>query len=83
MSLFGFDPAYDFISLTRQSRSRRINAALPEESLMLLKPHGEVEHEGGTVLQPGDGLYDTLIAWVNEGANNDTPETTPALTFDL
>ncbi len=79
LSLFGFDPDYDFISLTRESRSRRINAALPEESLMLTKPSGVVDHEGGSVIQPGDGLYEPMLQWIREGTKQD-PKDLPTLT---
>jgi len=79
LSLFGFDPDYDYISLTRESRSRRINAALPEESLMLTKPLGKVDHEGGSVIQPGDGLYEPMLNWIREGTPPD-PEGLPKLT---
>ncbi len=74
LSLFGFDPQYDYISLTRAQRSRRINAALPEESLMLLKPMGAVDHEGGTAIQPGDGLYEPMLQWIKEGTMPDPQE---------
>ncbi|MBI2424321.1 MAG: DUF1553 domain-containing protein [Candidatus Hydrogenedentes bacterium] len=71
LSLFGFDPGYDYTSLTRDIRSRRINIALPEESLMLLKPIGAVDHEGGTVLQKKSHLYETVRRWIAEGAKDD------------
>ena len=76
LSLFGFDPEYDYLSLTRDQRSRRINAALPEESLMLLKPLGLVDHEGGTAIQPGDGMYETLLQWIEEGTQSDPKDLT-------
>ena len=79
LSLFGFDPQYDYISLTRDQRSRRINAALPEESLMLLKPMGSVDHEGGKAIQPGDGLYEPMLQWIKEGTMPD-PEGLAKLT---
>jgi len=78
LSLFGFDPQYDYISLTRDQRSRRINAAIPEESLMLLKPLGAVDHEGGTAIQPGDGMYETMLQWIKEGTQSD-PQELPGL----
>ncbi|MBX3179767.1 MAG: DUF1553 domain-containing protein [Candidatus Hydrogenedentes bacterium] len=78
LSLFGFDPQFDYISLTRDQRSRRINAALPEESLMLLKPLGKVDHEGGTALEEGGGVHETLLQWIKEGTQPD-PEDLPGL----
>ncbi len=46
LSLFGFDPGLDYMGLTRDVRGRRLNTANPDESLMLLKPTGGVDHEG-------------------------------------
>ena len=74
MSLFGFDPPHDFLAVTREQQSRRINIALPAESLMLQKPTGEVVHEGGAVLEKDGPLYNRLHTWIAEGAQNDPAE---------
>ncbi len=79
LSLFGYDPTLDYLSLTRELRSRRINPAIPEESLILMKPAGQVDHEGGTVMEPGDVLYETLKRWISEGVQDD-PADLPTLT---
>src|SRR5580698_1142763 len=47
LSLFGFDPDKDFIAVTRDSLARRINPVDPDNSLLLLKATGQVEHGGG------------------------------------
>lgn len=78
LSLFGYDPNIDFLSLSREVRSRRINIAIPEESLMLRKPTGEVDHEGGSVIKHGDALYETMRRWIAEGAMDD-PADVPSL----
>ncbi|MCG3199991.1 MAG: DUF1549 domain-containing protein [Candidatus Omnitrophica bacterium] len=78
LSLFGFDPSLDYVNLTRQVRGRRMNAANPEESLMLLKPTGDVDHEGGTRFAHDSPLYRTVEDWITEGAQ-DHPEQSPAL----
>jgi len=74
LSLFGYDPPNDYTRLTREIRGRRLNTGAPDESLMLLKPLGEVIHEGGTVIEEGTVPYDVLLRWINEGAQNDPPE---------
>ena len=51
LSLFGFDPDGDHYRLTREISGRRINLALPAESLLLEKAAGKVPHTGGTALQ--------------------------------
>lgn len=71
LSLFGFEPAKDFITLTRDIQSRRMNVAIPEESLMLLKPLGAVDHEGGAVIEKETLVYNILHAWIKEGAQDD------------
>src|SRR5580700_4013586 len=47
LSLRGFDPDFDFASITREALGRRINRQRPEASLILQKPAGLVPHEGG------------------------------------
>jgi len=79
LSLFGFDPPKDYFRLTRESLGRRVNAAHPEQSLMLLKPTGGVDHEGGVRFEEDDPLYQMLRRWIIEGAPED-PADLPALT---
>lgn len=79
LSLFGYDPTIDYVGITRELRSRRINIALPEESLMLQKPSGQVAHEGGQVVTPGGHLYEIMEKWIAEGVQDD-PADLPALT---
>jgi hypothetical protein len=83
LSLFGYDPSIDFLSLSREVRSRRINIAIPEESLMLSKPTGEVDHEGGTVITRGDALYETMHRWIAEGAQDDPAEVPTLASIDI
>ena len=71
LSLFGYDPPADYLSLTRDVRARRLNPALPDESLMLLKPIGAVDHEGGALFPKESMFHDTLRKWIVEGAQND------------
>ena len=71
LSLFGYDPAADYNSLTRQISTRRINLALPEESLLLTKATGVVPHTGGERFKPHTPRYDTLLAWLKAGAPDD------------
>src|SRR5438067_1766729 len=47
LSLFGYDPEKDFVAITRDSFGRRINSVNPDNSLLLLKATGQVEHGGG------------------------------------
>lgn len=67
LSLFGFDPDYDFGALSRESRGRRIFQTSPKRSLLLLKPIGEAPHGGGLRMREGDPAYRTLLRWIQGG----------------
>jgi len=71
LSLFGYDPAGDYQRVTRELMGRRINLALPDESLILEKGAGRVAHTGGKLFEKGDKLYETVRRWIEEGAKAD------------
>lgn len=71
LSLFGFDPAGDHFRLTREIPGRRINLALPEESLLIEKSAGLVPHTGGKRFSVGDEHYNTMVRWLKTGAPDD------------
>ncbi len=73
LSLFGFDPDGDHYRLTREINGRRINLALPNESLLIEKALGKVPHTGGQRIQEGDEHHQTLLRWLEAGAPNDPP----------
>ena len=66
LSLRGFEPALDFLSLTRDSFSRRINPLEPEKSLALQKATGVVAHQGGVQLRADEEAYLQIRAWIAE-----------------
>src|SRR5207253_3474756 len=68
LSLRGYAPDWDYLSLTREFSSRRINTAVPEESLLLQKPLGLVPHGGGKLFQAGTRAHRVLLAWLRAGA---------------
>ena len=78
LSLFGFDPEGDHYRLTREIPGRRINLALPAESLLLEKCAGVVPHTGGKRFDVGSEHYNTVLRWLESGAPND-PGPTPAV----
>ncbi len=71
ISLFGFDPDGDHYRITREIGVRRINLAVPEESLFLLKSLGAVQHSGGKKMEKGDPYYNVLLEWLKNGAAAD------------
>lgn len=67
LSVFGFDPAADRDALVKEARGRRVFAAAPESSLLLLKATGRVPHGGGRRVAPDSPDYATLLAWLRQG----------------
>ncbi|MGH7202598.1 MAG: DUF1549 domain-containing protein [Planctomycetaceae bacterium] len=83
LSLFGFDPEGDHYRLTHEISGRRINLALPEESLMIKKATGQVPHTGGTRFAPESELNETLLRWLRAGAPNDQGEIPQVVSVEL
>jgi hypothetical protein len=73
LSLFGFDPKGDHYRLTEEMSGRRINFAVPEESLLVTKSINEVPHTGGKKMEKGSASCNTLVEWVATGAAYDPP----------
>ncbi len=68
LSLFGGDADLDYRMIVRELAGRRVNLADPQESLLLAKPTGLLDHGGGDVLE-GEGEHArTLLRWIAEGA---------------
>ena len=79
LSLFGYDPAGDYQRIVNDITGRRLNTAIPERSLLLLKSLGAVPHTGGEIFTTDSPYYRTLLDWIAAGAPDDTqnvPETT-------
>jgi WD40 repeat protein len=68
LSLRGYDPIYDLRALTDDLAARRINAASPDESLMLRKPLGLSPHQGGVLMAEGDPYHTVLERWIADGS---------------
>ena len=79
ISLFGYDPAGDYTRITREIGMRRINLAVPEDSLLLTKAIGKVTHSGGKLFGDDSVYYQTLLEWLQAGAPADA---TPPPTVD-
>ncbi len=71
LSLFGFDPDGDYFRLTREQIGRRINLAIPQESLIVQKGLGAVQHTGGVRFTTNSELCRTLVGWLKAGAKAD------------
>lgn len=64
LSLRGFAPEWDHEWITSEGRSRRINTAFPEESLLVQKSTGRLPHEGGVRFRPGSRFETALLEWI-------------------
>ena len=71
LSLRGYDPIFDVRAWTDDLKSRRVNLASPDDSLMLLKATGAVPHVGGQLTKPGTEYYDVIRRWIAEGVTLD------------
>jgi len=71
LSLFGYDPAGDYRRTVEDLPGRRVNIAVPAESLLLLKATGAVPHTGGKLFEKDSDLYTTLADWIAAGAPDD------------
>src|SRR5262249_54643845 len=77
LSLLGFDPAADYDALAREARGRRVFPALPEHSLVLLKPTGAVAHGGGRRLDKDSPAYRVLRDWIAQRLPAPAPREPP------
>ena len=83
LSLFGFNPASDYFQITRENFGRRINTALPHDSLMLEKATGRVTHTGGKLFEAENGLYKTIVRWLEAGAPKDSADVAKVIDLEI
>lgn len=83
LSLRGQDPDGDFVTLTRQLASRRINVIVPEDSLLLRKPSMQVPHEGGRRFTAEDSEYQILRNWIAAGMPADADSAARLVRLDV
>lgn len=83
LSLRGYDPETDYHSLIEDLSGRRFSRVKAEESLMLLKPTGEVPHEGQQVIRPHSREYELLRRWIAEGTLYENPAQARAIRIEV
>jgi hypothetical protein len=79
LSLLGFEPEFDFMSLVKEGRGRRLFPAAPERSLLLMKASGQVPHGGGRKFEPNSEEYKIVRRWIAAGMPYGS-ETDPTVT---
>ncbi len=70
LSLFGYEPDFDFAALTRDNLGRRVNVQKPDDSLLLLKGAGRMPHDGGMRFGKGTWIDSIFRTWIEQGANH-------------
>lgn len=83
LSLFGFDPARDHLTLTHDLRARRVDLAEPDQSLVLQKATARVPHKGNQRFTAESPLYARLRSWIAAGAPNDLATATALTGIEL
>jgi hypothetical protein len=83
LSLFGFDAEGDHYRLTREMNGRRINLALPAESLLTEKATGKVPHTGGSRFPDTHEHHQAIVRWLEAKAPNDPPTVATVVSAEL
>jgi hypothetical protein len=82
LSLRGYLPDQDYVTLSREVAGRRIDPMAVETSMILRKPLGELPHEGGLRLSRNTKTYEFLRDWIAEGAKDD-PKAPAAVKLEI
>jgi hypothetical protein len=83
LSLFGYDAQGDYERVVNDMPGRRVNTAVPEQSLLLLKALGAVPHTGGKLIKRESQYYQTLLRWIEAGAPDDVGDVPATVTVEL
>lgn len=83
LSLWGFDPEGDHYRLTRELSGRRVNLAIPEESMLVTKATGGAPHTGGKLFEKDSEMSKTLVRWLAAGAPNDPADVAKPTSLEI
>ena len=67
LSLFAFEPKFDYDALVNEAHGRRVFPAAPEQSLLLTKATGSIAHGGGSRFEERSEAYNLLLRWIAQG----------------
>jgi Protein of unknown function (DUF1549)/Protein of unknown function (DUF1553)/Bacterial Ig-like domain (group 2) len=73
LSLLGFVPEFDYQTLVKENRGRRLFPASPEHSLLLMKATGTIAHAGGKRMEVGSDEYKLIRRWIASGTPVGSP----------
>lgn len=83
LSLFGYDAKGDYHRIVNEMVGRRLNLAVPKQSLLLKKATGTVPHTGGQLFKQDSEYYETLYRWIAAGAPDDEALVAEAVGLEL
>lgn len=67
LSLFGFDPVFDYDAVVKDGRGRRVAPERPDESLILAKGTASTPHGGGRRFSRTGSAYRLIRRWIAQG----------------
>jgi hypothetical protein len=79
LSLLGFDADFDYASIVKHARGRRVNPTAPDTSLLLRKASGQAPHGGGVRVPADSKHFEIIRRWIASGMPRST-EADPKLT---
>lgn len=74
LSLLGFEPDFDYRTIVKEGRGRRISPAAPDHSLLLVKATNLTPHGGGRRTEIGSEEYEVLRRWIATGVVAPSPD---------
>jgi hypothetical protein len=69
LSLWGSDPSADYSAVVHEWEGRRVDRAVSTNSLLLKKPAGLLDHEGGVRLPEDSAHWRSIESWIRNGVN--------------
>ena len=83
LSLLGFEPGVDYLSIARESQGRRIFPSAPHRSLLLRKASSQIPHGGGQRFTRDSEEYRTIYQWIANGARPPTDRDPMLASIDI
>ncbi|WP_205855047.1 DUF1549 domain-containing protein [Pirellula sp. SH-Sr6A] len=83
LSLFGSRPDSDYATIVIDLQGRRVHRVVPEKSLLLAKPSGLLDHEGGVLIDQGDEAWRAIEAWMKAGCPDDEAASLQSLELEF
>ena len=83
LSLFGSRPADDFEAITEHLEGRRVNLVAPQQSLLVLKATGQLDHGGDVRFDEDSPAADRLLGWIQQGASRNPNAEIPVAKVEI